>query len=318
MDFTLNEVDKVEVLTLQDNYVDIASMDSTEMVQRAMPVKDSEVKVSILAEHGFSALITVTAGDNARSVLFDFGFSEHGSAFNADALGLDLSSVETLVLSHGHMDHFGGLLAIVERIGKKGIELVLHPSAFRQQRCLKAAEGPKIFLPSLNREKLKNAGIFPVESKDPYPLLDGALLFLGQVPKKTDFETGDPRLCYDVQGASHPDPLEDDTAVIAHVKGKGLVIVSGCAHAGIVNTVKYAQEATGVDTIYAVMGGFHLTGAVNESAIDPTIQALKELNPGYIVPTHCTGRKATMLIEKEMPEKFLLNMSGTKMIFATQ
>jgi len=76
MNFALNEVDKVEVLTLQDNYVDIASMDSTEMVQRAMPVKDAEVKVSILAEHGFSALITVTAGDNARSVLFDFGFSE--------------------------------------------------------------------------------------------------------------------------------------------------------------------------------------------------------------------------------------------------
>ena len=318
MGFTLNEVDKVEVLTLQDNFVDIASMDSTEMVQRAMPVKDSEVKVSILAEHGFSVLITVTAGDNARSVLFDFGFSEHGSAFNAEALGLDLSNVETLVLSHGHMDHFGGLLPIVEQIGKKNIELVLHPFAFRQQRYLKTAEGSKIFLPSLNREKLKKAGIFPVESKDPYSLLDGALLFLGQVPKKTEFETGDSRLCYDVQGASHPDLIEDDSAVIAHVKGKGLLILSGCAHAGIVNTVKYAQETTGVDRIYAVMGGFHLTGAVNEPAIGPTIAALKELNPGYIVPTHCTGRKAAMLIEKEMPEKFLLNMSGTKMIFATQ
>jgi len=318
MGFSLNEVDTVEILTLQDNYVDIASMDSTAMVQRAMPVKDSEVKVSILAEHGFSALITVTVGGNARSVLFDFGFSEQGSAINADALGLDLSHVETLVLSHGHMDHFGGLLSIFERIGKKGIELVLHPSAFRQQRYLKAPDGSKIFLPSLNREKLKTAGIIPVESKDPYSLLDGALLFLGQVPKKTDFETGDSRLCYDLQGESHQDLIEDDSAIIAHVKGKGLVILSGCAHAGIVNTVKYAQEATGVDTIYAVMGGFHLTGAVNEPAIGPTIEGLKELNPGYIVPTHCTGRKAAMLIEKEMPGKFLLNMSGTKMIFATQ
>ncbi|MGB5751153.1 MAG: MBL fold metallo-hydrolase [Desulfobacterales bacterium] len=318
MDFTLNEVDKVEVLTLQDNYVDIASMDSTAMVQRAMPVKDSEAKVSILAEHGFSALITVTAGDSTRSLLFDFGFSEHGTAFNADALGLDLSGVETLVLSHGHMDHFGGLLPIVERIGKKPIELVLHPSAFRQERYINAGEDLKISLPSLKREKLKEAEILPVESKDPYSLLDGTLLFLGQVPKKTDFETGDSRLCYDVQGASHQDLIEDDTAVIAHVKGKGLLILSGCAHAGIVNTVKYAQETTGVDSIYAVMGGFHLTGAVNEPAIGPTIAALKELNPGYIVPTHCTGRKAAMLIEKEMPEKFLLNMSGTKMIFAAQ
>ena len=145
MAFSLNEVDKVEILTLQDNYVDIASMDSTAMVQRAMPVKDSEVKVSILAEHGFSALITVTADDSARSVLFDFGISEQGSAINADALGLDLSKVETLVLSHGHMDHFGGLLPNFERIGKKDIELVLHPSAFMQQRHLKAADGSKIF-----------------------------------------------------------------------------------------------------------------------------------------------------------------------------
>jgi 7,8-dihydropterin-6-yl-methyl-4-(beta-D-ribofuranosyl)aminobenzene 5'-phosphate synthase len=318
MGVTLNEVDRMEVLTLQDNFVDIASMDDTKMVRRAIPVRDSEVKVSILAEHGFSALITVVAGDNPRSVLFDFGFSEHGSAFNADALGLDLSNVETLVLSHGHMDHFGGLLPLVERIGKKRIELVLHPTAFRQQRYVQAAEGLKLFLPSLNREKLENAGIMPVESKDPYSLLDGRLLFLGQIPQRTDFETGDPRLHYDELGTSHQDHLEDDTAVVAHVKEKGLVILSGCAHAGIVNTVKYAQALTGVDRVYAVMGGFHLTGAVNAPAVEPTIAALKELNPQYIVPTHCTGRQAAMRIEKEMPEKFLLNMSGTKMIFATQ
>ena len=148
MGVTLNEVDRIEVLTLQDNFVDIASMDSTAMVRRAMPVQDLEVKVSILAEHGFSALITVVDGDNPASVLFDFGFSEQGAAFNADALGLDLSNVETLVLSHGHMDHFGGLLPLVERIGKKGIELVLHPTAFRQQRYVKAAEGLKLLLPS--------------------------------------------------------------------------------------------------------------------------------------------------------------------------
>jgi len=107
MSFAIRAVDKLEILTLQDNYIDLAVQDNTEMVQRAMPVKDLEVKNSVLAEHGFSALVTVSAGERTRSVLFDFGFSEHGAAFNADALGLDLSRVETLVLSHGHMDHFG-------------------------------------------------------------------------------------------------------------------------------------------------------------------------------------------------------------------
>jgi 7,8-dihydropterin-6-yl-methyl-4-(beta-D-ribofuranosyl)aminobenzene 5'-phosphate synthase len=93
-------------------------------------------------------------------------------------------------------------------------------------------------------------------------------------------------------------------------------VLSGCAHSGIVNTVAYAREVTGVDPVYAVMGGFHLTGADFEPIIGRTTEALIALNPRYIVPTHCTGRKASMHIEREMPEKFLLNMSGTKMVFA--
>ena len=120
---------------------------------------------------------------------------------------------------------------------------------------------------------------------------------------------------YDDEGEEKWDPIEDDTAIVANVKGKGLVILSGCAHAGIINTVRYAQEVTGVDQLYVVMGGFHLTGKDFESTIEPTVEALKDLNPNYVVPTHCTGRKAIAHIEKEMPEKFLLNMSGTKMVF---
>jgi 7,8-dihydropterin-6-yl-methyl-4-(beta-D-ribofuranosyl)aminobenzene 5'-phosphate synthase len=316
MSYTIKEVDKVEILTLQDNYIDLAVQDGTDMMQRAMPVKDLEVKNSVLAEHGFSALVSVTAGNKTDSILFDFGFSEHGAAFNADALGLDLSQVEALVLSHGHMDHFGGILPIVERIGKKGVELVLHPAAFKQKRYLRISEEIKIFLPSLKREKLKDMGVTVIESKNPYSLLNNELLFLGEVPKVTDFERGDPRLYFDAEGAPKQDPIEDDTGIVAHVKGKGLVILSGCAHAGIVNTVKYAQQTTGVDTIHVIMGGFHLTGAVNEPVIGPTVEAFKKLNPAYIVPTHCTGRKAIMQMEGEMPDKFLLNMSGTKMTFA--
>jgi 7,8-dihydropterin-6-yl-methyl-4-(beta-D-ribofuranosyl)aminobenzene 5'-phosphate synthase len=316
MTVNLKEVDKVEVLTLQDNYIDIATMDSTEIVQRPMPVKDGEIINSILAEHGFSALVTITTGDSVRNILFDFGFSAHGAAFNADALGLDLTAVEAMVLSHGHMDHFGGLEQLAERIGKKGIELVLHPTAFRKLRYVKVSEENKINLPSLSREKIDNAGVSVVEHKEPRMLLDDYLLFLGEIPKKTEFERGFPRMHYDEDGNEKWDPIEDDTGIIAHVKGKGLVILSGCAHSGIVNTVKYAQEVSGIDQLYVVMGGFHLTGADFEPIIEPTTEALKVLNPQYIVPTHCTGRKAIVHFEREMPDKFLLNMSGTKMTFA--
>jgi len=316
MTFSLNELDKLEIMTLQDNYIDVAAFDGTEVVQRAMPLKDGEIKNSILAEHGFSAVVTATVDGAARSILFDFGFSPQGAAFNADALGLDLSSIEAMVLSHGHMDHFGGLPALVEKVGKAGVELVLHPQAFRKPRYLKLSETVKVNLPALSREKIADARIAVVESEKPRPLLDGRLLFLGEIPKRTDFEKGFPRMFYDEGGQSKWDPIEDDTAVAALVKGKGLVVLSGCAHSGIINTVKYAREVTGIDKIYAVMGGFHLTGADFEPVIEPTAEALKALNPTYIVPTHCTGRKAVMHLEKEMPDKFLLNMSGTKMVFA--
>jgi 7,8-dihydropterin-6-yl-methyl-4-(beta-D-ribofuranosyl)aminobenzene 5'-phosphate synthase len=121
---------------------------------------------------------------------------------------------------------------------------------------------------------------------------------------------------YEEGGMEKFDPIEDDSAVVAHVKGKGLVVLSGCAHSGIVNTVAYARDVTGIEQVYAVMGGFHLTGADSEPIIGRTTEALKAIDPRYIVPTHCTGRKASMHIEREMPDRFLLNMSGTKMVFA--
>jgi 7,8-dihydropterin-6-yl-methyl-4-(beta-D-ribofuranosyl)aminobenzene 5'-phosphate synthase len=318
MQIALKEADKVEILTLQDNYVDLAAMDGNEIVQRAMPVKDMEIKNSILAEHGFSAVVTVTSHDTPRSILFDFGFSEHGAAFNADAMGVNLSAVEALVLSHGHMDHFGGLEELVRRIGKQGIEMVLHPTAFRKSRYLKVNEQLKIKLPTLTRERIESAGISVILTKEPRTLLDESLLFLGEIPKYTDFEKGFPRMHYAEQGVEKWDPIEEDSAVVVNVKGKGLVILSGCAHSGIINTVRYARQVTGVKPVFVVMGGFHLSGADFEPIIEPTTKALKEFNPQYIVPTHCTGRKAVMQIEHEMPDKFLLNMSGSKMTFAAQ
>jgi 7,8-dihydropterin-6-yl-methyl-4-(beta-D-ribofuranosyl)aminobenzene 5'-phosphate synthase len=312
----LKEVDRVEILTLQDNYIDVAAMDSTEIVQRALPLKDMEIKNSILAEHGFSAVVNLVSDDRSRSILFDFGFSEQGAALNADALSLDLSTVEALVLSHGHMDHFGGLAPLVERVGKKGLELVLHPSAFRKNRYVKVTDDFKIGMPALTQEKIQAAGISLVETQEPRTLLEGSLLFLGQIPKQTDFEKGMPSMHYSEEGQEKWDPIEEDSAVVANVKGKGLVVLSGCAHSGIVNTVTFAKEVTGVDQIYVIMGGFHLTGADFEPIIGPTTEALKSFNPQYVVPTHCTGRKAVMHIENEMPDKFLLNMSGTKMVFA--
>jgi 7,8-dihydropterin-6-yl-methyl-4-(beta-D-ribofuranosyl)aminobenzene 5'-phosphate synthase len=316
MSYQVNEVDKVEIFTLQDNYIDLVSRDDSDMVVRARPIVGKELKNSILAEHGFAAVVTVTRGDRSRSILFDFGFSEHGAATNADSLGVDLSEIEAVVVSHGHLDHVGGLAELMQRVGKTGIEMVLHPSAFRNPRYMKITEERKIYFPAFTREKVEAAGVALIETQAPRALLDGDVLFLGEIPRKTEFERGVPYLFYEDEGVEKLDPLDDDSAIVIRVKGKGLVVLSGCAHAGIVNTLHYARELTGEDRIFAVMGGFHLSGPDFAPVIEPTVRALEECGPQYIVPTHCTGRNACRQMEDAMPEKFLLNMSGTKLIFA--
>ncbi|MBU2647189.1 MBL fold metallo-hydrolase [bacterium] len=244
-----------------------------------------------------------------------FGFSENGAYQNAKALNADLSAVEMMALSHGHIDHTGGFKSLVAGIGKKGIQLVVHPAGFRKGRVVKITDDFKIVMPILERETIAAAGVELIETADPYPMLDGALYFLGEIPRKTEFEKGVASFRYQEDGEEKWDAINDDTSLVAHVRGKGLVVLSGCAHAGIVNTVNYAREITGIDQVHAVMGGFHLTGKENAAMIEPTAKALKEIGPQYVIPTHCTGRNAGMRIQAAMPDQYLLNMSGTRMVF---
>ncbi|HOO38754.1 MAG TPA: MBL fold metallo-hydrolase [Deltaproteobacteria bacterium] len=311
----INEVDKVEILTLQDNYIDITDMENSAVVLRANPLEGVELKNSVLAEHGFSAFIRTTSGNAARTMIFDFGFSSHGAAYNARVLGVDMGSVQALALSHGHMDHTGGFEAIVDMVGDR-IDFVVHPGAFVTPRYLKFSEELKVYFPEFSKDKVLASGVNLIETQEPYELLGGDVVFLGQVPRQTDFEKGFPVAHLVKDGKEQWDPIEDDTAVVIHVKDKGLVVLSGCAHAGIVNTVKHAQEVTGIEKVHAVMGGFHLSGPLFEPIIERTTDELKKLDPDYIIPTHCTGRKAIMHIEKEMPQQFVLNMSGTQLTFS--
>lgn len=314
----VREVDRVEILTLQDNYIDVVSMDSNETVQRAVTLKGSQIGDSVLAEHGFSSFITVSSGDEPGAMLFDFGYSEQGSAYNARTLGVDLNRVQAMVLSHGHMDHFGGFGRIADMIDRdrSDIEFVAHPDVFLQPRYLKYGENFNVFFPVFTREQVLDKGFRLVETKEPRTLLEGKALFLGEIPRKNDFEKGFPFAHYQDQGKEKPDPILDDTSVVMNLKGRGLVIVSGCAHSGIINTIEHAMAVTGTSRIHTVMGGFHLGGPLFEPIIERTIRELQRISPRYIVPTHCTGRKAVMGIEREMPDRFLLNMSGTKMVFA--
>lgn len=314
---TLRSVDMVEILTLQDNHIDFLTQDNSAVIKRARLLNGAQMAGSILAEHGFSTLITLTHGREQRRLLFDFGFSEDGAIRNAETLNADLSTVDVMVLSHGHPDHTGGLEAMAAAVGRKGIELVVHPAAFKHPRFLKTQSGQKISFPIFSRDRVTAADITLAETKTPRPLIDNHALFLGQIPRKTDFELGSPGLIVEDNGEEKPDGMEDDSALVFNVSGRGLVILTGCAHAGIINTVNYAIDVTGINEVFAIMGGFHLSNADFSTVVEPTTNNLIDFSPRHIIPTHCTGRHATNYMENTMPAQFILNMAGTKLTFAT-
>lgn len=310
-DAKLKAVDKVEIITLQDNYIDITAMDGNAVIERA----PFQLNSSIIAEHGFSAVVKATSGNETKTLLFDFGFSADGAARNASILNVDMGQVEVAALSHGHSDHTGGLEKLAAMIGKENIPFAVHPAVFKKPRYLKKGEDSRINFPEFTRERVAKAGLKIAESKEPRLLMDNNCLFLGEVPKKSDFENGLPNACFLENGNEKHDIIEDDTSIVMNLKEKGLIILSGCAHSGIVNTILYAREVTGIEKVHAVMGGFHLSGPLFEPIIKRTTDELKKFSPRYVIPAHCTGRKAVLHIEKEMPEQFILNMSGTKLTF---
>ncbi len=305
----LRESDRIDVAVLVDNYIDL-------FVPPAM-AGDHRPPFSparpLLAEHGLSCFVTVFSGGREHRILMDAGLSPGCLFHNARNLGCDLGDVESVVLSHGHFDHTGGLCDFF-RGGNKQIPLVLHPDAFLHRRMNNPAQGP-VELPRLDAVSLKKAGASVKPRKNASTLAAGHLLVTGEIERKTGFEKGLPWAEAYIGDRWVADPISDDQGLVINVNGKGLVVISGCAHAGIINTVEYARKITGVDTVHAVIGGFHLTGPFFEPVIQPTIDAMKEIGPEYVIPLHCTGWKAMNRFAEEMPGQFILNTVGTTYTF---
>ena len=304
----LRAVKRVEVTTIIDNYADLIVPGREDTVRRPL-FKDGSVNPPLLAEHGLSLFIQVYHGEKVLRVLLDAGLTETGTLYNMTHLDLPLDKTDYVVLSHGHFDHFGALY----RVYKDGIvpltaPFLCHPWAFYQRGVRR--DGRLFPFPRLDRDKLKGIGVRIEERENP-TLLEGLLLVTGQIPRRTDFEIGFPMGYVEINGEVQQDALLDDQALVAHVEGKGLVVISGCGHSGIINTVNYAKKLTGVEKVYAVIGGFHLSGPVYEPYIDKTVREMKALNPTLLVPTHCTGFEAEMAFAREMPKAFVLNTVGT-------
>jgi 7,8-dihydropterin-6-yl-methyl-4-(beta-D-ribofuranosyl)aminobenzene 5'-phosphate synthase len=314
----LREADRVEISVLADNTSDLLLGDS-ESVKRLRV----QPPAAPLAEHGLACLVSAWSGDEKHTILMDAGISGTCMLHNAALLASSISAqsgavsnriedVESIILSHGHFDHFHGMLQYLQS-AKRKLPLVLHPQAFGERRSRPDAK-QTMLLPSLKRQPLEEAGAIVEEREQPSTLADGLILVTGQVKRETDFEKGSPGLEAKVSDEWIQDPFWDDQGIALNLKGKGLVVLSGCSHAGIINTVWHARSVTGVEKIHAVMGGFHLGGR-SEAMIEPTVDAMVFINPGVVVPMHCTGWKAVHRFAEIMPEAFVFNSVGTTYLF---
>jgi 7,8-dihydropterin-6-yl-methyl-4-(beta-D-ribofuranosyl)aminobenzene 5'-phosphate synthase len=316
----LEPVDEVTITTLVDNVYD-GLLPADERVSRAPmwvgrtsagQFVGGDTIVGMLAEHGFAALVTVRRGDTSTTLLFDTGMSPGTMITNAERLGVDWDLVHGIVLSHGHSDHAGGLAGLARRRGRHGLPMTVHPYAWTPRRLTIQGADP-VELPTLSKRALEDEGFAVVERRQPSLLVDNAVLITGEVDRTTEFERGMPPYHQAWTGSdwTHDPRVIDDQALVVHVRGRGLVVLTGCGHAGVINIVRHASRLTGVDRLHALLGGMHLSGPAFEPVIAPTVEALTALAPDLLVTGHCTGWRAQGVLAAALPHAWLPGSSGS-------
>ena len=257
---------------------------------------------SFLAEWGLSFLVET----DEANILFDTGQSISAS-HNADLLGIDLSRVDKIVLSHGHFDHTGGLRHVLRRIGKE-IEIIAHPDIWQAKYVTHQGEEARYTGIPFHRQTLESLGARFNLTTEPVRITDN-IMTTGEIPMVTDYEKIEPDLQVKEGNRFKPDKLRDDQALIVNTEA-GLVVILGCAHRGIINTLYHARQIAGVKAIYAVLGGCHLLNATEER-VWLTIAALKELEVQRLGVCHCTGLLASAIMAQEFGDGFFFNNAGT-------
>lgn len=319
-------VDALEVLVIVDNATDSLSTNPKNVIPewsglltggRLRMISGQNI---CCAHHGLSLLITTQSGGERRSLLFDAG--PEGATFlrNANILGVDFGAIETVVLSHGHWDHAGGLLAAVEAIARaraeRGIKCFVHPGMFAQR----ASQRPngELYVHELvpDPEKLKKAGAEVINTREPQVIGGGAFFVSGEIPRLTKYEAGLPgHLRRNSDGQSwDPDPfIMDERFISVHVKDKGQFIFSACSHAGLINVLTHARSTFPDMPLYGAMGGLHLSG-VTEKIIPDTIGDLKGFDLKLLAPGHCTGWRALTAMAKIYGDELVPSAVGKRYV----
>jgi 7,8-dihydropterin-6-yl-methyl-4-(beta-D-ribofuranosyl)aminobenzene 5'-phosphate synthase len=319
-------VDRLEVLVVVDNATDSLSTNPPNVISEWSGLLTGG-RLRMLggtniccAHHGLSLLITAHFGSDKRTLLFDAG--PEGATFlrNAKILGIDFAEVQAVVLSHGHWDHAGGLLAAVQAIAEARptakVECFVHPGMFRQ-RGAKRPNGEFVeYEPVPDPQSLIRAGARVVNTRESSVTGDGAFYVSGEIPRLTKYEMGLPgHMRRSEDGQSwEPDPLiTDERFISVHVKDKGQFVFSACSHAGLINVLNHALSVFPAVPLYGVMGGLHLSG-VTEKIIPETIGDLKQFGLKLLAPGHCTGWRALSLMAKEFGDELVPSAVGKKYV----
>lgn len=299
----IEAVDRLEFQVLIDNVTDSLSSGPANVtlewpaLMRA-GMRQMSGKCQCCANHGLALVVKAVRGERSHTVLFDAGPVEFAVEYNGTRLGVDFGSVESIVLSHGHWDHAGGLPMAIELINKanggRPVPCYLHPGMFRQ-RALPVPGGGLLPIREIpTPDEIAAKGGLPIVTTEPQVVLDGMFFVSGEIPRVTSYERGFPghKRRSDDDESWEDDPLiMDERFLASHVKDKGVVVFTACSHAGVVNVLKHAQSCFPQVPLYAVTGGFHLAGG-NEKIIAESIRDIGGFGLKLIAPGHCTGWRA--------------------------
>ncbi|MDA8306369.1 MAG: MBL fold metallo-hydrolase [Deltaproteobacteria bacterium] len=308
----VNEVDRVTIWVVTDNYYDALRPD-TKFARR---YRAATAAKSMHAEHGLSYYMETAANGKTSGCMFDFGQNASGVSNNINLLEIDFGKVDAFALSHGHFDHFMAAIDILKPAKPSiaaGTPFYVGEECFSRRYLLRPGDTKPMDLGQLRKEDIEALGLKVVEVAEPVEIIPGAYL-TGSIDRVTPYEKVPPVLLIERGEKPEPDDFRGEQAIFFNVKGKGLVVLSGCAHAGIVNTVRQAQKVSGMEKVHAVMGGFHLINAKPE-IIKKTVDDIKAMKPDCVVPTHCTGFEAIEAFLREMPDQFNLNTAGSRYTF---
>jgi 7,8-dihydropterin-6-yl-methyl-4-(beta-D-ribofuranosyl)aminobenzene 5'-phosphate synthase len=318
----LKGVDACEVLVLVDNVSDLLSTVPAGVTPEIPNVfgagaRELSGRCLCCAQWGLSLIVTVRSGAHARTLLFDSGPEGYGVARNGDRLGVDFGRIDATVFSHGHWDHVGGMTTALELIMRSngGRPVPVHANAgMFVTRAMRRPDGIMIpFEKVPDAATLETAGGTMIIDDAERLLLDDMFYLSGEIPRVTPFEIGLPGHVRQAPDGTWEDDaaIMDERFVAVHVMGKGMLVFTACSHAGVINVLKHARERFAPIPIYAVMGGFHLSGTPAETVIPETVEALRDFDLRMMVPGHCTGWRAVhRLVDTFGPERVVPSAVG--------